>query len=673
MLFSNVRPVNGEGGSRTPLNGALPRPFYIFAHNPNTIHDAEVALQAGANALEPDVTVAEPDTDNPSCGKRVLVDWDSTSPNRDGLCSDTRFVDWLDAVHNLAIQYPQLALIVFDIKSKAAAAKPAYGAEILDAIRNRLNSGPVNLNVILSVATKDDLGVFDNIDLQSLRSREGVQVDAEDDAGAVVNYFTVDRHYGGNIGYGDGTAFQGPNLPKAIDRGAFLRASVGYPKVVTYVYTLSHVTSMHSFIYSGVDGIIPDAFGPQASGDPSYITELLNVVREHPEVRIATRDDNPFLPALQSYGLEAKTSSGLFSFSGTDANLTFTLMGCRGTATITVDTGEVLNPIYDSGRMRHGESDSMAIPSQNLGRLSQVVVFNDGTGDSPGWDFDYIHVSSAKWLGPNFGNTREYQASGGSVDGGDTIALSLTPNFPEPPPTIQCPAPITVPNRPGQCSAPVTYSPAVDGMCLDVTAVSSPPSGTILPVGTSTVSAYAQEGTTGPRSDACTFRVTVRDIEQPTVSCPAPLVTGATSPAGAPVSFVLNAADNCSVATLTSSAASGSIFPIGTTIVQGDATDPSGNEASCSFTVHVKGAAEQTDDLIALVNGIDTLAGIRNALLVKLLAALKQIQDSNAPAACGELRAFADLAEAQRGKALSTSDADSLIAASTQIRAVLGC
>src|ERR1700758_2437576 len=109
-----VRPAHAEGGSSTDLNGSDPRPFYIFAHNPNTVHDAEVALQAGANALEPDVTVAEPDTDNPSCGTGVLVDWDSSFPNRDGLCSDTKFVDWLKGVHDLAIRYPGLALIVFD-------------------------------------------------------------------------------------------------------------------------------------------------------------------------------------------------------------------------------------------------------------------------------------------------------------------------------------------------------------------------------------------------------------------------------------------------------------------------------------------------------------------------------------------------------------------------------
>jgi hypothetical protein len=579
LTLNTVGPARAEGGSHTFLNGSAPRPFYVFAHNPNTVHDAEVALQAGANALEPDVTIAEPDTANPSCGTDVLVDWDSSSPNRDGLCSDTRFVDWLKGVHNLAIQYPGLALIAFDIKSPAAKAK--YGVPIRDAVRNYLNTDGVNINVIFSVATQSDGGVFANI-LGDLRPREGVQIDAEDDPAGVVNYFpdTVT-----NIGYGDGTVFQGPNLPRAIDRAAFLRASAGYPKVVTYVYTLNHVTSMHSFIYSGVDGIIPDAFGVQASGDPSYITTLLNVVNEHPEIRLATRDDNPFMPALQSYGLEVSTSDD--TFSGTDANLTFTLLGCRGTATGTVDAGEVLDPIYDSGRMRDGQFDWLTIPSQNLGKLSKITVHNDGTGDAPGWKFVDIGISSARWLGPDFGGTRQYNAHYDAfLDGGHTVTLDLTPNFAEPLPTIQCPASITVANTPGQCSAPASYSPAVSGMCEDVTAVSSPPSGSIFPVGMSTVSSYAQSAA-GPRSDACEFKVTVNDTEKPTISCLTPKLE-CTSPAGAVVAKLIDkASDNCGIASQGCTPGEGSTFPLGSDSFTCIATDGSNNSSSCSSKVTV--------------------------------------------------------------------------------------
>jgi hypothetical protein len=74
-----------------------------------------------------------------------------------------------------------------------------------------------------------------------------------------------------------------------------------------------------------------------------------------------------------------------------------------------------------------------------------------------------------------------------------------------------------------------------------------------------------------------------------------------------------------------------------------------------------------------VINNLAIDAGIKNALTVILNAALKNIQSENAPAACGELHAFIDLVEAQRSKAISSGDADSLIAAATRIRAVIGC
>jgi hypothetical protein len=90
-----VSPARAVGGSLTVLNGSDPRPFYIMADNPNTLEKVDAALQVGgvdadplANALEPDITLAT------GCdGGDILVDWDSTSPNRGGHCDDTHFVD----------------------------------------------------------------------------------------------------------------------------------------------------------------------------------------------------------------------------------------------------------------------------------------------------------------------------------------------------------------------------------------------------------------------------------------------------------------------------------------------------------------------------------------------------------------------------------------------------
>jgi len=115
------------------------------------------------------------------------------------------------------------------------------------------------------------------------------------------------------------------------------------------------------------------------------------------------------------------------------------------------------------------------------------------------------------------------------------------------------------------------------------------------------------------------------------------------------------------------------MFAIGDTIVQSTAMDASANQASCSFSVHVKGALEQTQDLLAAVNGLNTKQGIKNTLLMELANTLASLEKNNLTAACGSLNSFINSVYAQRNKSISSSDADYLIAAATQIRAVIGC
>ena len=407
----------------TPLNGAAPRPFYAVAHNTNTLEEAELALQHGANALEPDFMVLPsgshlahpPFTSNPT-GIVVYHDPYLATP-RPPLTLD----QYLDGLHKLAITYPHLALIVFDIKSSAALAE--NGPKILDSVHSHLNFDGVQVNVILSVAERSDGALFDNI-LDQLGPREGVMIDEENDVNTT-NQFFFDRGYFGNIGYGDGSVGPGFHLPRAIDLAAFNRASKGFPKAVTYVYVLNSSKSEHSFINRGVDGIIPDAFFDPMSHDfdPSYIDDLLAVVSQHPEIRLAIRDDNPFQPANEAYGLEIVTSD--VYAAGTDSELTFTLNGSRGQATITVNTGEIHLGYY-SGRMERGNTDHVTLPSADLGLLTSITIHNEG-GVSDGWHLASIRVSSARYIGSNTNHNAEYVASCNDwINAGDSRTLTLT-------------------------------------------------------------------------------------------------------------------------------------------------------------------------------------------------------------------------------------------------------
>ena len=83
--------------------------------------------------------------------------------------------------------------------------------------------------------------------------------------------------------------------------------------------------------------------------------------------------------------------------------------------------------------------------------------------------------------------------------------------------------------------------------------------------------------------------ITVIDNTLPTITCPANITVNAPSgTCSATVNFTINASDNCSVPTVVTSKASGSVFPLGTTTVVATATDAAGNSRSCSFTVTVK-------------------------------------------------------------------------------------
>src|SRR5258705_9146687 len=135
----------------TPLNGAQPRPFYMVAHNPNTLKDVEDALKKGFNALEPDITEI-------TCGgEEVLIDFDSDA-GVPTCAAEIRFFDWCKGVNLLAQKYPQLALVAFDIKKWAG--DPAWSndaqvqknaVDIINSARFLLNSNGVNLNFIYSV------------------------------------------------------------------------------------------------------------------------------------------------------------------------------------------------------------------------------------------------------------------------------------------------------------------------------------------------------------------------------------------------------------------------------------------------------------------------------------------------------------------------------------------
>jgi hypothetical protein len=150
--------------------------------------------------------------------------------------------------------------------------------------------------------------------------------------------------------------------------------------------------------------------------------------------------------------------------------------------------------------------------------------------------------------------------------------------------TITCPTNVTQSNDPNQCGAVVNYpAPTVDGDCA---VACSPASGTVFPVGTTTVTC-----TSGTLT--CSFNVTVNDTENPIINCPGNISVG--NDPGQCYAMVnpgtATATDNCSgvnvLGTRSDGQALSAPYPTGVTTITWKATDASNNMATCQQTITV--------------------------------------------------------------------------------------
>jgi len=189
------------------------------------------------------------------------------------------------------------------------------------------------------------------------------------------------------------------------------------------------------------------------------------------------------------------------------------------------------------------------------------------------------------------------------------------------------------------------------------------------------LASYLVAGDTNGSIDVFRRAVTGGDENPPALTLPGTIDVPATSPAGAAVDYDASADDDTDPApSVTCTPPSGSTFAVGDTTVSCSATDAAGNEADGSFTIHVRGASEQIDDLQHLLVVItDIPQSVRQSLNAKLLDAEAALADGNSGGACAGLKAFIGQARAQSGRKLTVDLASVLIERATRIRTVLAC
>jgi autotransporter-associated beta strand protein/parallel beta-helix repeat protein len=181
-------------------------------------------------------------------------------------------------------------------------------------------------------------------------------------------------------------------------------------------------------------------------------------------------------------------------------------------------------------------------------------------------------------------------------------------------PSIVCPADMTL-----ECATPAgtvaVFAPMAADTCdTNLTLLCAPPSGAVFPPGTNTVVCWAIDDS--GNSNSCSFAVVVRDTTPPSIVCPADYIAsilGGTI-TGPVVYPPVTGTDACGTPVVVCTPPSGSILPLGPTLVTCVATDGVGLTNACSFTVTVQRSPIAAPDLMGAFEN-----HTQNVRVVKLL------------------------------------------------------
>jgi hypothetical protein len=178
--------------------------------------------------------------------------------------------------------------------------------------------------------------------------------------------------------------------------------------------------------------------------------------------------------------------------------------------------------------------------------------------------------------------------------GSASFTVTISTGLDTTPPVVTVPPDITA-EATSAAGAVVGYTASATDNVGVTSFGCAPASGSTFPLGTTTVTCTASDGSGNVAHGS--FHVTVQDTTPPVVTVPADITREATGAPGAVVGYTATATDNVGVTSFACSPASGSTFPLGTTTVACTAGDAAGNTAHASFHVTVR---DTTPPLVAV-------------------------------------------------------------------------
>jgi uncharacterized repeat protein (TIGR01451 family) len=284
-------------------------------------------------------------------------------------------------------------------------------------------------------------------------------------------------------------------------------------------------------------------------------------------------------------------------------------------STFVVGTNPVTCVVYDRYGGMHACNFSVAITDDelpnaicknitvNLDALGNAVItggaVDDGSSDNCG--IASLSVLPSTFTCANIGSNAVVLTVA-DVHGQISTCNAVVTVLDNLPPSFVCPGAITNVADIGVCSATFVLPPLLASDNCGIASISSNapasfPTG-ITPVTWEVVDVNAN-------TNSCVQLVVIVDDQLPQMVCPANFVTNATVDCSQVVSWPDPVTmDNCAVTNLVTVPPSGSVFPVGNTVVNCTVWDASGNSNTCSFTVTVTATADLALSINATPNPV---------------------------------------------------------------------
>lgn len=353
--------------------------FYIMGHNPNTLREAADFLQAGANALEPDICF---DEEKP---ERFFVSHGGFGSN--AFTPENSLVTYLTGLKAL-ITEPEnnlnLALIAFDIKT------PSFDInEFIRIVFDNFSSFPIcdGVALLITAGSLSDISFLNAYD--QTKANVGVGTDEEKVPGSVEAGFQA----GGQrqFTYANGSIIPGIKfgLFKSIMAAKGLQAAAGGEgerfKLI-YAWVLASESSLRSYLDLHIDGVIVDQ---------ETVPRLLQMLQDahfSSMYELARNGDNPFTAQPPPrYLLTIRTRD--IHFAGTDVPVKFTLEGSAGRLETTLDCDF-------KDVMERDETDVLTLEGKDVGDILSLTIAEQDSSINSNWLPEFIKLESNLMAAP---------------------------------------------------------------------------------------------------------------------------------------------------------------------------------------------------------------------------------------------------------------------------------